>query len=148
MKLLADFVADVAVGRVEPRDRLPWHAPRPPEGICSKAFGDVTLSALMPNLPDYEGLFIRLTEERWAHIRTSRNDGDANSRRRDEGPEVVIQSTSDPDARLYYRFYPQTLVGGKYLCAVVKVRGDDAFVVTAYLTDQVKKGYVLWQRKL
>ncbi len=59
-------------------------------------------------------------------------------------PEVVVQSTIDADVRLYYRFYPHTLVGGKHLCAVVKFKGDDAFVVTAYLTDQVKKGVTLW----
>jgi hypothetical protein len=64
-----------------------------------------------------------------------------------EGPEVVVQSFIDPEARLYYRFYHRTVVGGKYLCTVVKLRGDDAFVVTAYLTDRVKRGTVIWQRK-
>jgi len=64
-----------------------------------------------------------------------------------EGPEVVVQSMSDPEGRLYYRFHGRTLVGGKHLCVVVKLRDDDAFVVTAYLTDQVKKGTVLWQQK-
>jgi hypothetical protein len=64
-----------------------------------------------------------------------------------QGPEVVVKSASDPESRLYYRFYHRTAVGGKYLCVVVKSRGDDAFVVTAYLTDQVKRGTVLWQRK-
>ncbi len=63
-------------------------------------------------------------------------------------PEAVIQSTSDPLARLYYRFYHRTMVGGKHLCVVVKVRQDDAFVVTAYLTDRAKKGIVLWPIEL
>jgi hypothetical protein len=62
-------------------------------------------------------------------------------------PEVVIQSASDPFARLYYRFYHRTIVGGKHLCVVVKVRQNDAFVVTAYLTDRVKKGTVLWPKE-
>jgi hypothetical protein len=39
------------------------------------------------------------------------------------------------------------MVGGKHLCVVVKVRQDDAFVVTAYLTDRVKKGTVLWPKE-
>jgi len=98
---------------------------------------------------DFEGRLIRLTEERWAHI--SEHPEMAGMRRAVEetleGPEVVVQSFSDPEARLYYRFYHRTVVGGKYLCAVVKLRGDDAFVVTAYLTDQVKRGTVIWQRK-
>jgi hypothetical protein len=39
------------------------------------------------------------------------------------------------------------MVGGKYLCVVVKVREVDAFVVTAYLTDRVKKGNLLWPKE-
>ena len=62
-------------------------------------------------------------------------------------PAVVIQSASDPLPRLYYRFYHRTIVGGKHLCVVVKVRQDDAFVVTAYLTDRIKEGTVLWPRE-
>jgi len=30
---------------------------------------------------------------------------------------------------------------------VVKVVGEDAFVLTAYLTDKVKKGVQIWPRK-
>jgi hypothetical protein len=37
-----------------------------------------------------------------------------------------------------------TRVGDKYLCVVVKLIADDAFVLTAYLTDTVKKGRLLW----
>ena len=59
-------------------------------------------------------------------------------------PICVIQSFSDPAVRLYQRYYKTTPVGGKHLCVVVKVLPDDAFVVTAYLTDSVKKGTVLW----
>ena len=40
--------------------------------------------------------------------------------------------------------YVGTRVGDKYLCVVVKVVGDDAFVLTAYLTDTIKKGHQLW----
>ncbi len=103
----------------------------------------------MPTLRDYEGRLIRLTEERWAHISEHPEIVEMGTAVEEtlERPEVVVQSLSDPEARLYYRFYPRTLVGGKYLCAAVKVKGDDAFVVTAYLTDQVKRGAVLWQQK-
>jgi hypothetical protein len=103
----------------------------------------------MPALRDYEGRQIRLTEERWVHI--SEHPEMVGMRAAVEetlaSPEIVVESLSDREARLYYRFYHRTVVGGKYLCAVVKVRGDDAFVVTAYLTDQVKRGTVIWQRK-
>ena len=62
-------------------------------------------------------------------------------------PEVVVQSANDPLIRLYYRFYHRTMVGGKHLCLIVKMSQRDAFVVTAYLTDRVKKGIVVWPKK-
>ena len=62
------------------------------------------------------------------------------------GPERVVESVSDSESRLYYRHQVQTLVGPKYLCVVVKVRPDDAFVITAYLTDKVKKGTPIWPK--
>lgn len=62
-------------------------------------------------------------------------------------PERVVQSMSDHEAHLYYRFYIGTRVGDKYLCVVVKVREADAFILTAYLTDTIKKGDIVWPRK-
>lgn len=59
-------------------------------------------------------------------------------------PERVIQSRSDDEARLYYRFYTDAPVGEKFLCVVVKVRREDAFILTAYLTDRIKRGDVIW----
>jgi len=99
---------------------------------------------------DYEGRSIRLTDERWAHIEehpemAGLQEALAETLRK---PEAVIESPSDPFARLYYRFYHRTMVGGKYLCAVVKVLQEDAFVLTAYLTDSVKKGALLWPKEL
>lgn len=61
--------------------------------------------------------------------------------------ERVVESLNDPQARLYYRFYVGTRVGDKYLCVVVKVTGEDAFVLTAYLTDRVKRGVQTWPRE-
>lgn len=99
---------------------------------------------------DYEGRFIRLTDERWRHIEQHpemRGFWHALAETLSE-PEIVVESLSDPEATLYYRFYSQTIVGGKHLCVVAKNwRRDDAFMVTAYLTDRVKKGNVLWRRQ-
>ena len=100
----------------------------------------------MKILTDYTGRLIRLTDERFNHIlehpeMASMGDRIGETLAR---PKTVIESLSDPAARLYYRFYVGTKVGDKYLCVIVKVSGDDAFVVTAYLTDAVKKGRVIW----
>lgn len=103
----------------------------------------------MAVLTDYSGRNIRLTDERWAHI--SEHPEMAGMRQALEetllAPSVVVESLSDPAARLYHRFYVGTLVGAKYLCVVVKFSGDDAFVVTAYLTDRVKRGKTVWPEK-
>jgi hypothetical protein len=60
-------------------------------------------------------------------------------------PEVVRQSRSDSQVYLYYRFYDQTIVGAKWLCVVIKDNSDDAFIITAYLTDKLKQGLELWR---
>lgn len=97
-------------------------------------------------LQDYQGVTVRLTAERLAHILDhpemsgfepfiSETIGD---------PEIVIQSRSDDQARLYYRRYTDTSVGEKLLCVVVKFLQGDAFVLTAYLTDKLKGGEILW----
>ena len=62
-------------------------------------------------------------------------------------PQKVIQSISDKDAHLSYRFYIGTKIGNKYLCVVVKTIKHDAFILTAYLTDSIKKGEIIWLRK-
>lgn len=52
-----------------------------------------------------------------------------------------------PQGRLYYRYDLGTVVGDKYMCVVVKASPDDAFVLTAFLTDRNKKGRRLMAAK-
>ena len=97
-------------------------------------------------LYDHQGRAIRLTDERRNHIlRHPEMVGlDEDVERTLATPDSVVESVSDTETRLCYRYLAQTLVGPKYLCVVVKVLPGDAFVITAYLTDNVKKGRVLW----
>jgi len=100
----------------------------------------------MKTLHDFRRMAIRLTDERSAHI-LERPEMSSLEDAIDEtlqDPESVIRSRSDDQARLYYRFYSDTPVGEKYLCVVVKVRAEDAFILTAYLTDKLKEGEVIW----
>jgi hypothetical protein len=62
-------------------------------------------------------------------------------------PQLVRRSVSDSTVRMFYAFYPKTVLGGKWLCVVVKYPGNGAFVVTAYLTDSPKAGENLWPKK-
>jgi len=103
----------------------------------------------MKTLTDCFGHSVRLTDERLAHIlEHAEMAGMAVEIERVlRQPQLVRRSLTDADARLFYEFYAQTLVGGKWLCVVVKYRENDAFVVTAYLTDRPKAGEDLWPRK-
>lgn len=62
-------------------------------------------------------------------------------------PTLVIQSSADKTAALNYRYYVGTKVGDKWLCVVVKYEKEDAFVLTAYLTDKPKIGEQIWPKK-
>jgi hypothetical protein len=56
------------------------------------------------------------------------------------GPDITVRSKADSDVELWYRRYPNTPVGEKHMCVIVKVKGDDTFMITAYFTDTIKKG--------
>jgi hypothetical protein len=45
-------------------------------------------------------------------------------------PQFVRRSRAREAVKLFYEFYAQTIVGGKWLCVVVKYAEEDAFVVT------------------
>ena len=62
-------------------------------------------------------------------------------------PLFVRCSRTDDAVRLFYEFYAEMIVGGKWLCVVVKYAESDAFVVTAYLTDKPKAGETVWPTK-
>lgn len=100
-------------------------------------------------IKDCFGHTVRLTAERLAHIleHPEMKGMGAEIERVLRQPQWVRRSRSDPAARLFYEYYAQTVVGGKWLCVVVKYARNDAFVVTAYLTDKPKAGEDLWPTK-
>jgi len=102
----------------------------------------------MKEYSDYEGNRVRLTDERLAHILEHPEMAGMEAAIEDtlSRPERVMESLSDAGVRLHYRFYVGTRVGDKHLCVIVKVEAGDGFVITAYLTDNVKKGTQLWPK--
>jgi hypothetical protein len=103
----------------------------------------------MKMLKDYQGRDVRLTDERLRHILEHPEMAKLEVALQEtlRRPQYVIQSQVDPTAELSYRFYIGTRVGDKWLCVVVKYDLNDAFVVTRYLTDRVKRGAQLWPSK-
>ena len=103
----------------------------------------------MKILEDCFGNKVRLTDERLGHIldHPEMQGMEQEIERVMHKPQFVRRSRSDEAVRLFYAFYAQTLVDGKWLCVVVKYVTNDAFVITAYLTDKPKAGENLWPRK-
>ena len=103
----------------------------------------------MKLIADCFGQMVRLTNERLAHIleHPEMRELAAEVERTLREPQLVRRSRSDAAVRLFYEFYARTIVGGKWLCVVVKYGENDAFVVTAYLTDKPKPGEDLWPTK-
>lgn len=99
-------------------------------------------------LRDHEGRKVRLTRERLEHVleHPEMEGLEPAIRSAVRFPQAVIGSSSDDEARLHYVGVQGTRVGDKLLCVVVKLRKDDAFVLTAYLTDKMKRGVQLWPR--
>jgi len=72
----------------------------------------------MKTLEDCFGHKVRLTDERLTHIlEHPEMAGLAAEIERVLGqPQLVRRSRSDETVRLFYEFYAQTIVGGKWLC--------------------------------
>ena len=99
-------------------------------------------------LSDVWGNSVSLTEERRAHLLEHPEMQGQEDKLAETllEPEVVIQSQSDDAVRLFHRFYRRLAIEDKYLCVVVKYMEDSVFIITAYFTDKVKRGEVLWKK--
>lgn len=99
-------------------------------------------------LRDRFGRAVRLTQEREAHIlrhpelRRQIDKLEAVLRE----PDVIVRSLRDPDVHLYHKHYRETPVTEKYFLVAVKIKETDAFIITAFFTDTVKKGERIWEK--
>lgn len=103
----------------------------------------------MKFIRDCFGNEVRLTDERLAHIleHAEMAGMEDEIERVLQAPTEVRVSRSDDTVQLFYKYYARTIVGGKWLCVVVKYPTNDAFVITAYLTDKMKAGETVWPIK-
>ncbi len=56
-------------------------------------------------------------------------------------PVEVRRSKSDPAVHLYYRRY-----GQRFICVVARHQNGDGFVITTYISDNIKEGEIVWRR--
>lgn len=98
-------------------------------------------------MKDIFGNEIALTEERWEHILATHPEIRPYKDRLAavlESPDIVKKSRRDENIFMYYKWCDDML-SGKYLLVVVKY-SDRNFVVTAYITDRIKEGEVVWKK--
>jgi hypothetical protein len=93
---------------------------------------------------------IRLTDERHDHIEADHPEifGQIDKIQNTLlNPDIIVRSKTASDVELFYHHYDVTLVSEKYLCVVVKTLADNMFIITAYFTNTIKGGEILWKRK-
>ena len=101
-------------------------------------------------LKDIHNRQIRLTNERQQHIEVDHPEMFGQIDKIQDtllNPNMIVKSRTDSEVELFYRHYVTTPVSGKYLCVVVKISISGRFIVTAYFTDTIKRGEVIWKRK-
>jgi hypothetical protein len=91
---------------------------------------------------------IELTDERWLHIVREHPELKPYKEKIGEvlsSPDYVKKSRRDKEVLLYYKYYSD-IYKGKYILAAVK-KGLRSFVITCYITDIIKKGVTIWEKK-
>ena len=100
-------------------------------------------------LEDHTGRKIRLTDERLNHIFHHAEMKNQISKIKEtiRNANIIKHSEKDKNVLMFHKLYEKTPVTRKYLLAAVKLDDNDAFVVTAFFTDKIKKGEIVCQKK-
>ena len=103
----------------------------------------------MIHFQDIRHRAIRLTDERLHDLEADHPEMAGQISRIAEtlaDPDQIVRSRADATVELFYKWYTSSPVTAKFLCVVVKALADDPFMITAYHTDAVKRGEVLWEK--
>ena len=90
-----------------------------------------------------QGRLIRTTRRHWEHIVSKHESIEGLEEYIIETlqrPEYIRKSKEDENVFLYYASYKSY-----YICVVTRHLNGDGFIVTAYLTDKVKKGETVYE---
>lgn len=89
------------------------------------------------------GRLIRVTKRHWDYI-TNKHESviglEEQISKTLRTPVYVRLSKEDEDVYLYYAPY-----GNYFLCVVCRHLNGDGFIITAYLTDNIKKGVTVYE---
>ncbi len=98
---------------------------------------------------DHEGREIRLPEERLNHILIEHSfmvGKEWAIRETLADPDEVRVSNQDRQVSLYYRWYNTSDIDNKFICVVVRILENDAFIIIAYPAERIKRGDLVWKR--
>ncbi|MEM3608933.1 MAG: hypothetical protein QXV87_01120 [Candidatus Bathyarchaeia archaeon] len=95
------------------------------------------------------GKVVSLDEARWRHVLEHPEMQNQLDKVKEtvENPDEVRESSRMSSTWLFYKFYIKSPVTKKYLLVVVKVLDGEGFIVTAFFTNKVKKGGLIWKKK-
>ncbi len=92
------------------------------------------------------GFRIRTTVSHWELITTVKHPitrgREADTQATLNNPDEVRVSKSDTQVFLFYRTDGEK----RWVCAVTKRLNGEGFLITAYRTDKIKEGTVIWQK--
>ncbi len=90
-------------------------------------------------------IIIRTTEEYWGYLIKIKH---CNMRGKEfdvintlSDPDIIRQSKIDKEVYLYYK-----TINNYLFCAVVRHENGTGFLITAYITDKVKEGEIIWTK--
>lgn len=64
-----------------------------------------------------------------------------------KSPTLFLPVTKILQSIVYYKHYTRSPAGSKPLMVAVKILEEDAFVITAFFTGEVKGGEQVWPKK-
>ena len=101
-------------------------------------------------ISDNKNRKIRFSDERKIHLEENHPEMNNQLDKIEEtltSPDIIIKSKTDLTVELFYKYYSVTPVSAKYLCVITKFADGDNFIITAYFTDKIKKGKLIWKKK-
>ena len=96
------------------------------------------------------GIYIRLTAERWSHIVEAHDYMAGNQDlvfETIENPDYIVKG--EKDELIAIKHYQKTSISEKNIVIVYKETADDGFIITAFLTskpEKILKRGVLWRK--
>ncbi|HPB83667.1 MAG TPA: DUF4258 domain-containing protein [Spirochaetota bacterium] len=92
------------------------------------------------------GFSVHVTREYWDFITTIKHPvmkgGEERVIKVLSDPDEIRQSKSDKNVYLFYRKEQEK----RWQCAVAKDETDSGFLITAYPTDKIKEGEMIWKK--